>query len=283
MRYKKINRIAELHNGIRIPTLGYRIDHDNLSLIAPNVKAALDAGLRHFDLPADPEAEAIAAKVLMESDVPRYELFLCAKLGNDDHGYMKAMDAFERTLKRIGTDYVDLYLIDWPNPLKFRDQYFSISHETWRALETIYKTGKAHAIGIGNFEERHIEHILAHCDIAPMVNQARIYPGFPFWDNFNCAEKHAIQTEGFLPPFHEQILVLPALVTLGEKYKVTSRTICAAYLFNKNCIALCQGNESDIAELSKAYDITLSEEELNMLDNIRNAGPANIDPDTCDF
>lgn len=280
----KIERIIHLHNGIKIPALGYRIDKDNKEQIYNNIRSALNAGFRHFDLPCDAEAEKIAAKAFEDSGIRRYELFLTMKLSNNDHGYSRALRALDHSLKRLDTDYTDLYLINWPNPLKYRSSYETISVETWRALEEMYKTGKAHAIGLANFESRHIEHILSHAEISPMVNQARIYPGFPFSDNLNCADEHKIQTEGFLPPKHDDILNSRELEIFAKKYNTTPRIICIRYLFEKGCIALCQGTEiEDLRNSEKAFDFSIAEEDMKYLDVMKNYGLDNINPDTCDF
>ena len=275
---------SRLHNGIVIPTLGYRIDKDNKKTMYEDILTALRAGFRHFDIACDGDTEKIAGKAFEESGIPRYQLFLTMKLANEDHGYDKALRAFDRSLKRIGTDYADLYLINWPNPAAFRSQYETNSVDTWRALEECYKNGTAHAIGMANYEARHIEHLLEHAEIAPMFNQARIYPGFPFVDNLDCAKKHGILTEGFLPPDHKAILNSKELNIFAEKYHVSPRIICIRYLLEKKCLALVQGSgEEELAQSAKAFDFSISEEDMLYLDSMRNYGPANIDPDTCDF
>ncbi len=276
--------IIQLHNRVNIPELGYRIDKDHPEKIYDSILIALDAGFRHFDLPCDAHSEELAGKAFRDSGIPRYELFLTMKLGNKDHGYKNTLHALDRSLKRTGTDYADLFLINWPNPLQYRDEYETISIETWRGLETSYKNGKAHAIGLANYESRHIEHILDHAEIAPMLNQARIYPGFPFTDNLSCANLHNIKTEGFLPPDHDAILQCEELRIFANKYNTTTRNICIRYLLEKKCIALLQGNTlEDFRDATQAYDFRLSDKDMKYLDAMKNYGLENINPDTCDF
>ena len=283
-----MNAITEkrirLHNGIEIPLLGYRIDKDHKESIYQNMIQAVQAGFRHFDLPADAESEKIIRKAIADCGVPRFELFLTMKLGNDDHGYDRALRACRNSLKRIGTEYADLYLVNWPNPIRFRKDYEKNSAETWRALETLYKNGQVRAIGLANSEAVHIEHYLEGAEISVMVNQIRMYPGFPSLTNFNCANAHEIQTEGFLPPDHDAILNSRELKIFAEKYKTTPRMICIRYLLQKNCIALCQGSDlSELEHLSEVFDFEISEEDMKYMDVMRNYGLAYIDPDTCDF
>ncbi len=275
---------TELHNGIVIDTLGYRIDRDhgkkNLELIA----TAIQAGFRRLDIACDEQTEKLTAQAIHNSGIPRHEFFLTAKLDNEHHGYDKTIRAFENTLKRLETDYIDLYLINWPNPLKYRDTYEETARETWRAMETLYKSGKAHAIGLANYEARHIEFCLDNVEISPMFNQARIYPGFPFSDNLDCANKHRILTEGFLPPHHDDILNSKELVIFSKKYHTTPRNVCIAYLLEKGCIALCQGEtEEELKSCFDAFNLHLSPEDMIFLDAMKNYGLDNINPDTCDF
>lgn len=275
---------TELHNGTTIPVFGYRADKDHKEKNYDNILTALKAGFRHFDIAADAASEKTAGRAFKDSGIPRYELFLSAKLDNESHGYQQALRAFDHTLKRLGTDYIDLYLVNWPNPLKYRDNYEETAIETWRALETLYKNGKAHAIGLANFEARHIEFCLEHSEIAPMVNQARVYPGFPFKDNVDCANEHRIQTIGFLPPLHEAILSCNEIEIFARKYQVTPRQICARYLLEKNILPLCQGSDiTELLEIFNTLNFTISKEDMLFMDNMKNYGPANINPDTCDF
>lgn len=276
--------IITLHNGIRIPLLGYRIDRDHRENIHRNFIQAVNAGFRHFDLPCDAESEKIVGQAIKDCGVPRYELFLTMKLGNNEHSYDAALRALNNSLKRVGTDYTDLYLINWPNPLKFRDNFVKSSTETWSALETAYKNGKARAIGLANSKASHIEHFLEVSRISPMVNQIRMYPGFPSTANFRCANDHAIQTEGFLPPDHDAILSCRELKIFAEKYGVTPRQICIRYLLQKKCIALCQGDDpKEFENLSAVFDFEISDDDMKYLDVMKNYGLDLIDSDTCDF
>lgn len=273
----------ELHNGVVIPTLGYRIEIEDNN-IEENILTAIENGYHHFDLPVNSEAEKICGNTLQKCNLERNELFLTIKIPNDDHGYDRAIRAAENSLKRLKTDYADLILVDWPNPIKYRNNYEQSSYDTWRALETLYKNGIARAIGLANYEARHIEHILDKSEIAPMYNQARVYPGFPFIDNMNCANEHSIQTEGFLPPNPEPILNSKELKIFAEKYKTTPRNICLAYLLNKGCIALTHAKtEKELKDTFNALQIKLKDEDIKYLDVMKNYGPDNINPDTCDF
>lgn len=272
-----------LHNGVKIPTLGYRVRKTDKN-VYQNVLKAISAGYRHFDVCSDHSAEKAFARALADSQLPRDDIFLTVKIANSDHGFDAARHGFRSSLSCLKTDYADLLLIDWPNPKSFRDTYEEVTVATWHALEETYKTGAARAIGVANYESRHIEYTLDHSEIAPMVNEARIYPGFPFTDNVDCASSHKIQTEGYLPDDDSPILHSRELKIFASKYNVTPEQIFIRYLFEKNCIALV--NDSDEKTLNtnfNAYNFRLSEDEMKYLDMMKNYGPENINPDEADF
>lgn len=278
-----VEPVTQLHNRISVPTLGYRVisAHGN---IYERVKTAVRAGYRHFDLSTEPEAEKEFTRALEDSGLNRGDVFLTVKIPNEDHGFEAAQRAFRHSLKRLHTDYADLLLIDWPNPKKFRDQYEEISVRTWAALESAYKSGAARAIGVANYEARHIEYVLEHSEIAPMVNEARIYPGFPFTDNLNCAREHRILTVGYMPVDYRKVLESREIGIFAEKYHATPEQICISYLFSKGCIALVYGDdEEQLRSNFLAYDLRLAEEDIRYLDVMKNYGPANINPDEADF
>ena len=115
--------VTELHNGVVIPVFGYRADKDHGAKNYEYILNAIQAGFRHFDIACDGEAEKTAGRAFKDSPLQRHELFLTAKLDNESHGYHQTLRAFENTLKRLNTDYLDMYLINWPNPVKYRANY----------------------------------------------------------------------------------------------------------------------------------------------------------------
>ncbi len=281
---KPINEeITELHNHVNVPALGYRViaAHGD---IYERVKKALSAGYRHFDLSTEPEVEKEFGRALADSEVNRGDVFITVKIPNEDHGYDLAARAFRNSLSRLKTDYADLLLVDWPNPKKFRDSYETSSVETWRGVEDAYKNGSARAIGVANYEARHIEYLLEHSEIAPMVNEARIYPGFPFTDNLTCAQEHKILTVGYMPVDYGKVLRSREVGIFAKKYHVSPEEICIRYLFDKGCIALVYGDDAEVLKQNfNAYKFNLELDDVRYMDGMKNYGPANIDPDEADF
>lgn len=279
----KFDKNTIIHNGIPMPTLGYRVIPNNGDTYK-NTLLALETGYRLFDIACDSHTEKEFGRALQDSKVARDEIFIIAKIANSDHSFDKATHGFKHSLSHLQTDYVDLLMIEWPNPKQYRDTYETSSIETWHAVEEAYKQGTARTIGVANYESRHIEYLLGNCEISPMVNEARIYPGFPFTDNLNCANEHKILTLGFLPDNYPQILNSKELTIFANKYHVTAEQICIRYLFEKGCVALTVGTDANILSSNfNAYSFSLSKEDIAYLDVMHNYGDANIDPDQADF
>ena len=135
-----------------MPMLGFGTWQMETDEAKRSVLAAIEMGYRHIDTAAAYHNEEGVGQGIRESAVPREEIFLTTKLWNTEHGYDKTLRAFEESLKRLGTEYVDLYLIHWPKPLR---------NESWKALERIYKEGRAKAIGVSNFHRHHLEELMA--------------------------------------------------------------------------------------------------------------------------
>ncbi len=182
-----------LNNGVAIPQLGMGLWQISNADMPKVVGAALDAGYRLFDTAVVYGNEVSLGQALKHAGVARNEIFVTTKLWNDEQGYERTLRAFDESLQRLGLDYVDLYLIHWPQPAK--DRYV----ETWRALEKIYRAGKARAIGVSNFEPAQLERLLASGSIVPSVNQIELHPRLQQAALCAFDRAHGIVTE-FLEP-----------------------------------------------------------------------------------
>ncbi len=163
--------IITLNNDVKIPQLGlgvWQLKNGQETEIA--VDAAIKAGYRMIDTAALYANEPSVGKAIRGASVPREELFVTTKLWNSDQGYKNAMIGFDKSLKRLGLDYIDMYLIHWPMPKL--DQYIA----TWRAMEEIYSSGRVKAIGVCNFPIAHLENLMNNTTIIPAVNQVELHP-----------------------------------------------------------------------------------------------------------
>ncbi|MFW6722895.1 aldo/keto reductase [Streptomyces sp. MAR4 CNY-716] len=209
-----------LNNGVAMPQLGFGVWQVPDTEAETTVRTALDAGYRSIDTAAIYGNEEGTGKALTESGVPREELFVTTKLWNSDHGYDAALRAFDESLRRLGLDHVDLYLIHWPAPAK--DKYL----ETWRALEKIYADGRARAIGVSNFQPAHLQRVLDEGSVAPVLNQVELHPDFAQADVRAFHAAHNIATEAWSPLGQGKgLLDDPVLRQLGEKHGRSSAQV----------------------------------------------------------
>jgi methylglyoxal/glyoxal reductase len=181
-----------LHNGVQMPWLGLGVyKAEEGEEVVQAIKWALDAGYRSIDTASFYDNEAGVGKAIRESNVPREDLFITTKVWNTEQGYDKTLAAFDASLERLGLEYVDLYLIHWPVPGKYK--------ETWKAVEKIYQDGKAKAIGVSNFKQHHLEDLIADAEIKPMVNQVEYHPRITQDDLLFFCKEQGIQLEAWRP------------------------------------------------------------------------------------
>ena len=168
MKITNLKGTVELSNGVQMPYLGLGVFQTPNGEIKKAVHAALDCGYRHIDTAAFYENEDGLGKAIKAHPVSRKEIFITSKVWNTDQGYDNTIDAFNASLDKLQTDYLDLYLVHWPVKGKYKD--------TWRALEDLYDEGRVRAIGVSNFMQHHLEDLMQSAKIIPMVNQVEFHP-----------------------------------------------------------------------------------------------------------
>jgi len=182
-----------LNNGVEMPRLGFGVWQVPDRRARKAVATALEAGYRSIDTAAVYGNEKGTGKALAASGLPREELFVTTKLWNSDQGYDSALRALDTSLGKLGLDYVDLYLIHWPQPA--RDAY----PETWRAFERIAADGRARAIGVSNFQPAHLDRLIDGSGVVPAVNQIELHPRLPQAELREQHARHGIATEAWSP------------------------------------------------------------------------------------
>lgn len=263
-----------LSNGIKIPSIGfgtYKLG-DNEKAVAA-LKHALEIGYRHIDTAAFYGTEEAIGIALKESYVKREEIFLVTKLWNDCHGYENTMKAFNESIKRLGVDYLDLYLIHWPNEL---------NPDTWRALEDLYTEGKVKAIGVCNFKIGHLEELKKTAKIMPMTNQIEIHPGCTQKDMVEYCQENNIQLVAWGPIMRGKVLTEPIMIELSKKYNKTIPQITLRWHIQNGIIPIPKSsNEDRIKENFNIYDFEISKEDMLKIDSLnRNENVSGVPENT---
>ena len=269
------NSTYELSNGVKIPVVGFGTWQSADGDEAYNaVLTALRAGYRHIDTAAAYENEESVGKAIndfmKESGVSRRDLFVTTKLWNGDHGRTLTEKAIDESLSKLGLDYLDLYLIHWPNPLKFRDCWAEKNAESWKEMEDAVKDGKIRAIGLSNFWEHHIEALLKNASIKPVVNQIKICPGQSQRKLVEYSKKLGMVVEGYSPLGTGAIFANEFMKSLSEKYKRSIAQICIRWSIQSGCVPLPKSvTESRIKENLNVFDFELDAEDIEKIANLK--------------
>ena len=263
MLFNSLTSTFTLSNGNKIPCIGFGTwQSENGEEAYKAVLSALRNGYRHIDTAAAYGNEESVGKAisdfLSESGVKREELFITTKLWNDDHGYESAKNAIQLSLKKLNLNYLDLYLIHWPNPLKFRSCWQEKNAESWRAMEEAYENGVLRAIGVSNFCERHLDSLSKTAKIAPMVNQIKICPGQPQKNLVEYSKKLGMIVEGYSPLGTGGIFSSAEMQSLAQKYNRSIAQICVRWSLQQGCLPLPKSvHEERIIENAKIFDFEL--------------------------
>tara|TARA_R110000744_G_scaffold205700_1_gene324348 strand:- start:222 stop:1082 length:861 start_codon:yes stop_codon:yes gene_type:complete len=267
----------ELHNGVQMPYfgLGVYLSKDGSEVINA-VKEALNHGYRHIDTAAIYNNEEGLGKGVQESNVDRKDIFLVSKVWNTDQGYDATLKAFDASLERLGTDYLDLYLIHWPKG--------ELSKETWKALEKLYKEKRVRAIGVSNFLQHHLEDLLTSAEIVPMVNQMEFHPYLVQQDLIDFCKSKEIQYEAWSPLMQGNIFDLDIMKNLASKYNKTIAQVVLRWDLQKGVVTIPKSSKKErIIANSDLFDFELSEEDVQLLDGLDNGKRFGPDPDNFDF
>ncbi|MFL0690956.1 MAG: aldo/keto reductase [Agrobacterium tumefaciens] len=262
-----------LNDGARIPQVGLGVWQTPNDEAAPAVKAALSAGYRHVDTAAVYENEEGVGEGIRQSGIDRSEIYLTTKLWNTEQGYEQTLKAFDASLKRLGTDYVDLYLIHWPSAHR------GLFVDTWKAFVKLKEEGRAKSIGVSNFYPEHIEKIIAETGVTPVINQIELHPDFQQRKARAFHEKHGIATQSWSPLGQGKLLGHPAIADIAAKLGRTPAQVIIRWHIDNGLVVIPKSvTPSRISENFKVFDFKLSAEDLDTLNGLDDAG-ARIGPD----
>ncbi|MED3600947.1 glyoxal/methylglyoxal reductase [Bacillus subtilis] len=264
---------VKLHNGVEMPWFGLGVFKvENGIEATESVKTAIKNGYRSIDTAAIYKNEEGVGIGIKESGVAREELFITSKVWNEDQGYETTLAAFEKSLKRLQLDYLDLYLIHWPGKDKYKD--------TWRALEKLYKDGKIRAIGVSNFQVHHLEELLKDAEIKPMVNQVEFHPRLTQKDLRDYCKAQGIQLEAWSPLMQGQLLDNEVLTQIAEKHNKSVARVILRWDLQHEVVTIPKSiKEHRIIENADIFDFELSQEDMDKIDALNKDERVGPNPD----
>ncbi|MFJ7851643.1 aldo/keto reductase [Peribacillus frigoritolerans] len=278
---KNLQDTTTLHNGVKMPWFGlgvFKVEEGPELVNA--VKVAIKHGYRSIDTAAIYEnEEGVGQGIregLKEAGISREDLFVTSKVWNADLGYESTIAAYEKSLQKLGLEYLDLYLIHWPVEGKYK--------EAWRALETLYKEGKVKAIGVSNFQIHHLKDLMEDAEVKPMLNQVECHPRLTQKEVQAFCKEQGIQLEAWSPLMQGELLDNEVLQAIATKHGKSVAQVILRWDLQNGIVTIPKSTkEHRIVENSTVFDFELTEEEMNQIDGLNQNHRVGPDPDNFDF
>jgi diketogulonate reductase-like aldo/keto reductase len=274
---KHITDYTILNNNVKMPWLGLGVwKTKEGEEVEHAVKSAIKQGYRSIDTAAVYNNEIGVGNAIKASEVLRKDLFITTKVWNADQGYKSTLKAFEVSRRKLGLEYLDLYLIHWAVKGKYKD--------TWRALEKLYEDGLVRAIGVSNFQISHLEDLLSNSKVVPAVNQVEYHPRLAQVELLDFSKRNGIQLEAWSPLMQGQLLTHPKIVELSEAYKKTPSQIILRWDLQHGVVTIPKSIRAErIAENANIFDFELSNADIDLLDGLNLNERKGPDPDHFNF
>lgn len=276
-----MNTTIELYNRVKVPIIGYGaadIDehYDKQTAV---LRDAVEAGYRRFDTAAIYHSERSLGEAIGDSGLDRDDFFISSKVWDADmrRGPISVLRSFEESLRRLRTDYIDLYYLHWPVQGKIVD--------TWKVLEQLYYTGRVRALGLSNVKRHHFVEIMRNCDVKPHMQQDEFSPYCMMNDVRRFDEFHGIRYEAMMPLRRLQFEKPDGLLgRLGQKYGKSLQQVALRWIIQHDVIAIPKSKSGKrMRENLDIFDFALTDEEITQIDALNFEGPINWDPDLFDF
>lgn len=263
---------VKLYNDVEMPWVGLGVHRAGSgSEVEVAINCALQAGYRSIDTATYYQNEHSVGKVILESGIPREEIFLTTKVWNTDQGYRSTIKAFETSLEKLQTNYLDLYLIHWPQA--------GTTFETWKAMEELYEKGLIRAIGVCNFLIPHLKRLIEKSRIKPMVNQFEFHPELVQPELLQFCKANQIQPEAWRPIMKGRVNELPLLQELSEKYQKSPVQIVLRWDIQKGVVTIPKSVTPErIIHNADIFDFELTAEDVASIDALDQNARLGEDP-----
>jgi diketogulonate reductase-like aldo/keto reductase len=284
------NPLITLNNGVKIPALGLGVlDRDTRELTARAVEAAIDTGYRLIDTAQSYLNEQNVGEGIVRSGISRSELFVTTKLWLSKYGYDSALRAFDGSLRRLGLEYLDLFMLHWPVPSNFE-----ATVQSWKALEKLLAEGRVRAIGVANFTPVYLKRLMEQCEITPAVNQVEVHPLFTQKEQCKADADLGIVTQAWSPiggsvrKFGDPSkvsdpLTHPTLLRLSEKLGKTPAQIILRWHLDQGRSAIPKSFRAErIAENFNVFDFALAADDLAAIDAMDTGQRSGANPEVMD-
>lgn len=260
-----------LNNGIKMPLLGFgTYNTEDLFKLKNSIKECIKIGYRHIDTASFYGNEEVIGSALKECDISRNEIFLVDKVWNSEQGYDKTLKAFINSIKNLKTDYLDLYLIHWPQPL---------NKETWKVLEKLYKEGYIRAIGVSNFTINHLKELIENAEIMPAVNQIEFHPRLVQKELMKYCKEYNIQLEAWSPLMRGLVFEIPFLQKLSQKYERTISQIVLRWDLQMGVATIPKSTTyTRIKENADIFNFEISKEDMSEIEKLNDGFRVGMNP-----
>ncbi|MCI2775084.1 aldo/keto reductase [Staphylococcus petrasii] len=270
----------EFYNGHHMPKLGlgsFRVENDETCKEA--VKHAIESGYRSIDTAkvyGNEEQVGLGIKEGLEATgLSREDIFVTSKLYFEDFGRENVAQAYETSIKKLGLDYLDLYLVHWPGTNE------AVMIDTWKGMEDLYKDSKVKNIGVSNFQPEHLEALLAQVSIKPVINQVEFHPYFTQNELRKYLDAQKIYMESWSPLMNAQILDDETLIEIGKEVGKSPAQVIIRWNIQHGVVVIPKSiTPSRIEENIEVFDFELSEDQMSPIDNLNKEKRVGPDPNT---
>jgi len=253
----------ELNDGRAIPQLGFGVFQIPAAETAEAVTRALEAGYRHVDTAQMYDNEKEVGDAIRSSPLDRAGVFVTTKLSNAFHRPDDARRAFDESLAKVDSDYIDLFLIHWPLPTLYDGDFVS----TWKTLEEFHRDGRARSIGVSNFEVDHLERLAGECEVVPAVNQIELHPYFQNEEVRQYGEERGIATQAWSPIAQGEVLDDPNIAEIAERLGRSPAQVVLRWHLQRGSIVFPKSTTpARIEENFALFDFELGAEDVTRID-----------------